>query len=351
MLLMKCYQEQPISAQSYSTVYIRPDGGIDPSTAPIKRAGDIYAVIGNIIDSVLIQRSNIMLDGAGFTLKETAPNSRATAIDITLQSNVTVKNLKIQFPLYGIAIENSANVTISDCSVNLSSSRDPELPTGSAINVHDSSKVSIVRNDITSTVDIAGAPFIGVGMLRTSASNISENNISGFTMGIYNGNNNTISWNRLSQCPGGIVSGTYGEIFANTVFGTGNQSLGMWIDSNNKVYGNYLAGNGDGLIFKSANNSIYGNNFIDNDRQVSIDPYGAGSPNLWDNGEVGNYWSDYLAKYPNAREAGISGTGNTPYVIDENKEDHHPLLNPISAGQASRSLRHSLDKRDLYQQH
>jgi len=50
------------------------------------------------------------------------------------------------------------------------------------------------------------------------------------------------------------------------------------------------------------------------------------SVNSWNNGSVGNYWSDYLTKYPNATQVGISGVWNTPYVIDANNIDHYPLM-------------------------
>jgi len=43
---------------------------------------------------------------------------------------------------------------------------------------------------------------------------------------------------------------------------------------------------------------------------------------------MGNYWSDYLAKYPNASEVGNTGIGDTPYVIDEDNVDHYPLMYP-----------------------
>jgi len=48
--------------------------------------------------------------------------------------------------------------------------------------------------------------------------------------------------------------------------------------------------------------------------------------NVWDNGSVGNYWSDYLTKYPNAAETDGSGVWNTPYVIDTNNTDHYPFV-------------------------
>jgi hypothetical protein len=38
----------------------------------------------------------------------------------------------------------------------------------------------------------------------------------------------------------------------------------------------------------------------------------------WDNGTAGNYWSDYLVKYPNASDVDILGIGDMPYLIESN---------------------------------
>ena len=37
----------------------------------------------------------------------------------------------------------------------------------------------------------------------------------------------------------------------------------------------------------------------------------------WNNGTHGNFWSNYTTKYPNAKEVGNSGIGNTPYTIEK----------------------------------
>ena len=54
-----------------------------------------------------------------------------------------------------------------------------------------------------------------------------------------------------------------------------------------------------------------------------------GGNNLWDNGTVGNYWGDYLSKYPNASEIGNSGIGDTPYIINSDNIDYYPLMAPF----------------------
>jgi len=54
-----------------------------------------------------------------------------------------------------------------------------------------------------------------------------------------------------------------------------------------------------------------------------------GLGNAWDNGEEGNYWSDYVTRYPNATEVDGSGVGDTAFYINENNQDSHPLMNPV----------------------
>ena len=56
---------------------------------------------------------------------------------------------------------------------------------------------------------------------------------------------------------------------------------------------------------------------MNNFDNINPNVFGVGS-NFWDNGTVGNYWSNYTQKYPNVREVGSSGIGDIPYVIGTN---------------------------------
>jgi len=69
---------------------------------------------------------------------------------------------------------------------------------------------------------------------------------------------------------------------------------------------------------QSSNNTIYSNNFVNNDLQVLID---TDSANVWDNGAEGNYWNNYTGTDNDG-----DGMGDTPYVIDENNQDNYPLV-------------------------
>ena len=76
---------------------------------------------------------------------------------------------------------------------------------------------------------------------------------------------------------------------------------------------------------QGSNNIVYNNNFVNNTKQnVKIEnsyPYNStGIANgtvvvSWDNGKVGNYWSDY--------------NGGGSYVINQNNVDHHPIAQPV----------------------
>jgi parallel beta-helix repeat protein len=110
-----------------------------------------------------------------------------------------------------------------------------------------------------------------------------------------------------------------------------NSAWGVYLDSSsdsNTLSGNNITNNHEGieLLYSTSNNAIYDNNFINNTYQV--DWYS--STNVWDNGNVGNYWSDYLTRYPNATQVDNSGVWNTPYQIDDNNYDLYPLAVPYA---------------------
>ncbi|MHA1750513.1 MAG: NosD domain-containing protein [Promethearchaeota archaeon] len=80
------------------------------------------------------------------------------------------------------------------------------------------------------------------------------------------------------------------------------------------------------------NNSFYQNHFIDNNVNALDD----GTDNYWDNGSIGNYWSDYWDTYLGV-DLDDDGIGDIPYNIegsagnqdrypiwDDGPEDNHP---------------------------
>ena len=221
-------------AQSIN-IYINSGGNI-VGTNNIQRNGDLYVLTGNISGSLLVQKSNIILDGAGYTLE----GYGGTGIDLTNNlaeypspyeiRNVTVKNLRI-------------------------------LNFNFSINAHGSSGNTFYSDYIGSTTNDAKSEILLYW--NSGGNNITHCTISG-TIGIELSNGNTIIENNLL---GGIL-----------LQAVGNETI---------------------------------------DR---------------------NFWSDYLARYPNATELDSSGIGNNPYEIDiygkgvvtGNLQDNHPLMKPVS---------------------
>ena len=62
-------------AEASGTIYIRSDGSIDPPDAPIVTADNVtYLLSGNInssVDGIVIERSNVILDGGGYGVQGT----------------------------------------------------------------------------------------------------------------------------------------------------------------------------------------------------------------------------------------------------------------------------------------
>jgi parallel beta-helix repeat protein len=97
------------------TVYIRADGSIDPPTAPITTYDNItYTVTDNITstaDGIIVERDNIIIDGAGYTLQGKRQDFYK-GIDLTNRRNVTIKNIRITAFYYGIKLFGSSNNNI-----------------------------------------------------------------------------------------------------------------------------------------------------------------------------------------------------------------------------------------------
>jgi len=105
----------PVTAQG--TIYIKPDGSIDPATSPIHHVGDTYTFAGNIHAYIIIEKDSIMLDGAGYLLQGTGSGTGITLAD---RNNVTIKNVKLKNFDEGIYLWASSNSTLSqnDISAN-----------------------------------------------------------------------------------------------------------------------------------------------------------------------------------------------------------------------------------------
>jgi hypothetical protein len=128
------------------------------------------------------------------------------------------------------------------------------------------------------------------------------------------GSNNTVALNQVTHC-----------------------AMGLSPRPGNVIYANYVANNvwaiytGDTQLNPNGNESVlFNNNFVNNAYQVDTISINAFKTDYFDNGKVGNYWSDYHGK-----DADGDGIGDTPYVIDANRSDRYPLKNAFNISSVS----------------
>jgi len=184
----------------------------------------------------------------------------------------------------------------------------------------DASSVILVscRNITVQNLSIA-ASGQGIVLIYATDSIVKNNVITSnnfYGVGLFASSKNTISENLIIKNYWGM---SVGNSFSNTI-----------------VNNTFSENNGFAIIFagNQKDNIIHHNNFINNKvapmLQISIDKMsGPGWGNRWDDGNEGNYWSDYQTRYTNASDIDNSGIGNTPFVINENNIDYHPLMKPV----------------------
>ncbi|MCW4034571.1 MAG: right-handed parallel beta-helix repeat-containing protein, partial [Candidatus Bathyarchaeota archaeon] len=173
----------------------------------------------------------------------------------------------------------------------------------------------------------------GILLMSTSNSLITQNHVSHTDWGVfaYNSTNLVITKNNLENNDVGIqlMQGSNENMISENLIADNSNGIAIEYGVNNSITGNRIVdNNGWGLLLSySHNNVVYNNCFLYNNEegksQVQIlTEEGIPSENIWDNGTIGNYWSDYTGADTNA-----DGVGDTPYVINENNQDNYPAIN------------------------
>lgn len=269
--------------ETNSTIYIKSDGSIYPSTAPISRDGDIYTLTGNIYESIFIQKSDITLDGNGYTVQGSPPYWTGYGIYLNGKSGVIIKNINIEGFSYGIYLYSSPSTMVTNnnfsnnfCGICLHSSSD-----------------NITKNNFSNN-------YYGIWLHESGSNIIANNSISNGVYGIYLFKSilNTITNNSiyLNDVYGILLNSSDSNTIANNSI-SNHVFWGIFLSNDskyNRIYGNNItATNLWGIYLSySSNNVIYHNNIIDNTIQAyDTNP----SNNNWHHPVLleGNYWSDY----------------------------------------------------------
>jgi hypothetical protein len=334
-------------------IYIRSDGSVEPSTAPIDKSGNNYKLTDNIVmHTIVIQRDNIVLDGSDYMIEGNkswmgiAPrlgDAGNNGIILVGRNHVNITNLNIEKFTAGVRITDSSHINIVG---NSFKEETAVMDTPMGIVIEASSDVLIESNNFTS---ISGPAIASNGKNIIIRTNTLIDIIDGIDGSIaIEGSLNAITDNKIetastsirlaeadsniigrNQITGGVslVSCSDNHIFENNL-----TSIRLVIGSSNTFFDNYLTELE--LDEFAVNNTFYGNTFAAglevrfNDAETT----------LWDNGTIGNYWEDY-----NGTDSNGDGVSDSTYVITGVKwdtdvggivsvvcgQDNYPLVMPF----------------------
>jgi parallel beta-helix repeat protein len=285
-------------------IYIRAGGNIDPPTAPISTVDNLtYTFTDNIYDPLVVERNNVVVNGAGHVLEGTGSGN---GMYLNGRSNVTIKNITIKQFSYGIYLSSSSGNTLSANTINastgifLDSSAGNNISSNNISNINgvgiflgSSSNNSISANTLTNNAN-------GIYLYASSSNNsISTNTITNANYGIsldHSANNNSISANTIANNTNTALylyfSSNNNSISANTIT---NDIIGISIGacSNNSVSSNIITNNTNyGVVLSSSDASIFANNITNNNNGIYI--YGSSNNNISANTVTNNNYGVWL---------------------------------------------------------
>jgi len=273
---------QPVNSQEAAIISILTDGSIVTSTnltVPIQRDGNIYTFNDNIENYyILVQRDNIVVDGAGYYLAAQAE----VGVDLSFRNNVTIRNLQIGFTLYGIYLWNASRNTITGNILSYNSW---------AIYLFEASQNTIIGNNITSN-------DVGID-IRSSSNNMLRNNVmnNNHNLAVYGSepshfNNdidvsNTVNGKKvyylISQSNLLINPSTYPDVgylalvncqnitVLDLEFTSNGHGIILAYTTGSTISQNEMRDNYNGLgLFASSTNFISGNKIADNYRGIQL---------------------------------------------------------------------------------
>ena len=263
-------------------IYIRSDGTIEPSSAPIQRSGSVYTFTGDALNSSLIvEADDVVVDGAGFLLQGNGrtggyrdADNYYVGISLTNRTNVTIKNTIIKEFDFGVMVASSSGISLVGNQVYeitriCNASSNCQLTDNSLSRVEVQSGLNIITNNNFTL----SHSYLSIG----GNNNTVNENLFHTTIQICEAHYNIVSNNFiLGDLMGVEIShlSSHNEVFRNEITLSGESSGGIvrysgvrisYAANENLIYNNTIR-NADIGIFVSNNviNNIFYRNKMEN---------------------------------------------------------------------------------------
>jgi len=200
-----------------ATIYIRADGSIEPFTTLIFTADNItYSFTDNFNASIVVERSNIIIEGDEYMLQGTGSG---IGFDLTGINNVTIQNMNIKNFRYGIYLNSSHSNSVYRS--NITGNRKM------GVRLYESSNNIIFGNNITANIYCEG-----IQLSLSSDNTISENLVADNAYGIlvgWSSNNNNVSGNKITNNKYGIkLSYSSNNVLRNNTMADNQYNFGVY---------------------------------------------------------------------------------------------------------------------------
>ncbi len=315
-----------VSAQPPEVLTINADGSIT-GTDKLHRNGNTYTFTGDISHTIRVEKGNIVIDGAGYTLRGSLSEDPPQAI-ILLNGvgGVTIKNLNVKGFGSVISLESSGN-TITGCTLNCQAGiwlrgamgnsitdnvfvdakpgvgfhvssgnvfRDNRFVNSTFIislegddfsndvdtsNTIDGKPIYYIINQKDLVIDRKSHPEIGYlalqGCINVTVKDLWIDDapapISGPSSGIIlkNTTNSTITHNHFTHLWAGIyLYNSYGNLVVDNYLANGTHGIVITAEQANTITNNTIENNEVGISLLGSAQVIYRNNLINNIQQV-----------------------------------------------------------------------------------
>lgn len=380
VMVASTFAISPMNVSASPIIYIKPDGSVDPASAPIIRHGNGYKLSDNVLGSIYVQRPGITLVGNGYTIQGSGTDY---GVYLDSVSDVILKNLIVKGFYQNIKLWKADYNKVLKCESS-DSLYEGIILTGSSYNVlsgneataNGDSGIEFQDGNVGSSYNVVsrnkayGNTGPGITLVGGNTDNlIKQNVVYGQNKGIYvpdGGDYNTYEKNLVysNNLEGMYIKGARWNLVKGNTYrenGKGlmiratqytyyeqnmilNNEIGIDFlrggTGQNRIQHNWIQGNeiGINLYELARNNEITLNTITQNDLGASFDDMTSNNrihhnnfigntvqlveegANIWDDGSYeGNHWSDYMGK-----DLDRDGVGDTE--LPHQAVDDYPLI-------------------------